>query len=48
MGNINSNLEMQPVIKTEQILSARKIVNQIYIAENIQEYSNQSLFCRFW
>ena len=38
MGNINSNLELQPIVKTEQILSARKIVNQIYIAENIQEY----------
>ena len=38
MGNTNSNLELQPIVKTEQILSARKIVNQIYIAENIQKY----------
>ena len=38
MGKINSNLELQPVVKPAQIISARKIVDQIYIAENIQEY----------
>jgi MoxR-like ATPase len=38
MGKINSNLELKPVVKTAQIISARKIVDQIYIAENIQEY----------
>ena len=38
MGKINSNIELKPVVKADQILSARKIVDQIYIAENIQEY----------
>ena len=38
MGKINSNLELQPVVKAAQIISARKIVDQIYIAENIQKY----------
>ena len=31
MGKINSNLELQPVVKPTQIISARKIVDQIYI-----------------
>ena len=38
MGKINSNLELQPIVKPAQIISARKIVDQIYIAENIQKY----------
>ena len=38
MGKINSNIELKPVVKASQILSARKIIDQIYIAENIQEY----------
>ena len=38
MGNINTNLELKAVVKPEQILSARKIVDQIHIAENIQKY----------
>ena len=38
MGNINTNLDLKAVVKTEQILSARKIVDQIHIAENIQKY----------
>ena len=38
MGKINSNIELQPVVKSDQILSARNIVDQIYISENIQEY----------
>ena len=38
MGNINTNLELEPVVKSTQIISARKIVDQIYIAENIQKY----------
>ena len=38
MGKINSNIELKPVVNPSQILSARKIVDQIYIAENIQKY----------
>ena len=38
MGNINTNLDLKAVVKPEQILSARKIVDQIHIAENIQQY----------
>ena len=38
MGNINVNLDLKAVVKPEQILSARKIVDQIHIAENIQQY----------
>ena len=38
MGNINTNLDLKAVVKPEQILSARKIVDQIHIAENIQKY----------
>lgn len=38
MGNINTNLNLKAVVKPEQILSARKIVDQIHIAENIQKY----------
>jgi len=38
MGKINSTIELEPVVKPAQILSARKIVDQIYIAENIQKY----------
>ena len=38
MGNINTNLDLKAVVKPEQILSARKIVDKIHIAENIQKY----------
>ena len=38
MGNINTNLDLKAVVKPEQILSARKIVDQIHLAENIQKY----------
>jgi len=38
MGKINSNIELKPVVNPSQILSARKIVDQIYMAENIQKY----------
>ena len=38
MGNINPHLDLKAVVKPEQILSARKIVDQIHIAENIQKY----------
>ena len=38
MGNINTNLDLKAVVHPEQILSARKIVDQIHIAENIQKY----------
>ena len=38
MGNVNTNLDLKAVVKPEQIFSARKIVDQIHIAENIQKY----------
>ncbi len=38
MGKINSNIKLKPVVNPSQILSARKIVDQIYMAENIQKY----------
>jgi MoxR-like ATPase len=38
MGKINTNIELKPVVNPSQILSARKIVDQIYMAENIQKY----------
>ena len=38
MGKINSNIKLDPVVKSANIISARNIVDQIYIAENIQEY----------
>ncbi len=38
MSKINPNIELKPVVKPSQILSAQKIVDQIYIAENIQKY----------
>ena len=38
MGNINTNLDLKAVVKPAQILSARKIVDQIHTAENIQQY----------
>ena len=38
MGKINSTIDLKAVVKPEQIISARKIVDKIYIAENIQKY----------
>ena len=38
MGNINTNLDKKSVATTKQILSARKLIDQIHIAENIQKY----------
>ena len=38
MGNIDTDLSLKAIVKPEQILSARKIVDQIHIAENIQKY----------
>ena len=38
MGKINSTIDLKAVIKPEEIISARKIVDKIYIAENIQKY----------
>ena len=38
MGKINTNIKLKPVVNPSQILSARKIVDQIYMAENIQKY----------
>ena len=38
MGKINSDIELDPVVTTEQIISARKIVDSIHVSENIQKY----------
>jgi MoxR-like ATPase len=38
MGVIENRASLAPVIKAEQILNARKVVDQIHIAENIQKY----------
>ena len=38
MGNIERNIELKPVVKTSQIIAARKIVDQIHISHNIQQY----------
>ena len=38
MDKIDSNIQLEPIVKTSQILSARKIVNKIHMADNIQEY----------
>ena len=38
MGNISGSHEVKPVIKKKSIINARKIVDQIHIAENIQKY----------
>ena len=38
MWKINSTIDLKAVVKPEQIISARNIVDKIYIAENIQQY----------
>ncbi|MBT3251032.1 MAG: MoxR family ATPase [Candidatus Marinimicrobia bacterium] len=38
MGVIENRANLAPVVKAEQILNARKVVDQIHIAENIQKY----------
>ena len=38
MCKIETNIKIDPVVKTEQIISARKIVDQIHVSDNIQEY----------
>ncbi len=38
MGKIKSNLEQKAVANPKQILSARKLIDQIHIADNIQKY----------
>ena len=38
MGVIENRANLTPVIKAEQILNARQVVDQIHIAENIQKY----------
>tara|TARA_Y100000590_G_scaffold456702_1_gene607808 strand:+ start:2463 stop:3458 length:996 start_codon:yes stop_codon:yes gene_type:complete len=38
MGKINKSIVVNPIAKPEQIFSARKLINQIYIAENIKKY----------
>jgi MoxR-like ATPase len=38
MGKINTDIRVNPVINPEQILNARKVVDQIHIADNIQQY----------
>ena len=38
MGNIKSNFQQNAVATPQQIHSARKLIDQIHIAENIQKY----------
>ncbi len=38
MGNITSDINIKSVVKANEILSARKVVDQIHTAENIQKY----------
>ncbi|NOZ08390.1 MAG: MoxR family ATPase [FCB group bacterium] len=38
MGNITNHIEVKPVVSAAEILSARKVVDQIHTAENIQKY----------
>ncbi|MBC8479232.1 MAG: MoxR family ATPase [FCB group bacterium] len=38
MGKIDNKVNLKPVIKASQIMDARKIVDQIHMAENIQKY----------
>ena len=38
MGNINSSVELKPIVKIPQILKSREIVDQIHVADNIQDY----------
>ena len=38
MAVTNGIMQVKPRIKAEQIMKSRKIVNQIYVAENIQKY----------
>jgi len=38
MGSITDRIEVNPVIKATDIMNARKVVDQIHMAENIQKY----------
>ncbi len=38
MGTITDNQSINPVVKPKEILQARKVVDQIHMAENIQKY----------
>jgi len=38
MGKINPTIDLKAVVKPGNIISARKIVDKIYISENIQKY----------
>ncbi len=38
MSSITGNAEVQPTVSLDQILKARKTVDQIHIAENLQKY----------
>jgi len=38
MDKIDSDIKLKPVVKTQQILSARKLIDQIHISDNIREY----------
>ncbi len=38
MSKINNDLNIKPVVTTEEILKARKIVDMIHVSENIEKY----------
>ena len=38
MGTIKSNPKVESIVSTKQIFSARKLIDQIYIADNIKKY----------
>ena len=38
MDKIDTDIKLEPVVKTQQIISARKIVDKIHISESIQKY----------
>ena len=38
MGTIKSNPKLESIVSTKQIFSARKLIDQIYIADNIKKY----------
>jgi MoxR-like ATPase len=38
MGHINQTTSLKPIIDVSQIMSARKVVDQIHLADNIQDY----------
>ncbi len=38
MGNTNNKVQLKPIVKPEEILRARKTVNDIYVDEKIENY----------